>query len=438
MPHINRINLRLVLLGGLLAALALGAKPSLAAPPRPALSTEDFLNHLGANTHLDGLTPGDPWNTNAAQVGAQLGYLGVRLDRDWAHSPAAGPVWKAVQKAWSPYGRFWTSVDEAGPAYQRSVLGYEQGIYQSFPGLVYALGGPNEEDNTYPQGLGATLPDSALVQQSLYTWAHTGGRNIPVSQMEFGAGWTAANNWQGDYNPRETGLHQNYTPGPADFAGAHTYLSQPGQRPADVLDRLRALATLTTPGKPVAHTEFGAYRGANLSAAVFGQYLVTGALDSVAAGDAAYIVYGLQDSAPENSYGFFTYPSGAAHDAALYFHTLTTLLGSARGGYGPGAPPTFTPRPLDVSFTSPSVNHLVMQKPTGEFVLAAWSEQLMTGMEHDETDTIRLGKPTATLTVYDIEQGMTPIATRHNVARYTLRMRPSDAYLLVLGRGVSR
>ncbi len=79
-----------------------------------------------------------------------------------------------------------------------------------------------------------------------------------------------------------------------------------------------------------------------------------------------------------------------------------------------------------------------MQKPTGEFVVADWSEQLMTGMEHDETDTIRLGKPAATLKVYDIEQGTVSIATRHNVTRYTLHMRPSDAYLLVLGRGVSR
>ena len=436
------VNLRPVLLCGILAALVFTFRPSFGDPmpaapflqSQKAVSTEDFLNHLGVNTHLDGLTHDDPWNTNASVVGAQLNFLGMRLDRDWAHFSTVGQTWNDVQKAWNPYGRFWSSIDEAGPAYQRSVLEYEQTICQTFPGLIYAMGGPNEEDNTYPQGLGATLPDSALVQQTLYTWAHENGRNMPVSQMEFGSGWTAANNWQGDYNPRDTGIHQNYTPGPADFGASHAYLHLPGQRPVDVLKQLRSLATLTTSGKPVAHTEFGAYRTATLSAATFGQYLVMGAFDSMAAGDAAYIVYGLQDSAPENTYGFFTYPGSIAHPAAHYFHTMTTLLGSASGRYGPGSPPSFTPAALEASFANLSVNHLVMQKPTGEFVIADWSEQAMTGLEHDEQDTIFLGQSFATLQVYDIEEGTVPIAALHNVRQYTLRMKPSDTYLLKLGR----
>ncbi len=416
-----------------LAALTLSTPPAAAAPVQ-AMSTEDFLNRLGVNTHLDGLTPEDPWNTNAAVVGAQLRYLGVRLDRDWAHSPAAGQKWKDVQNAWSPLGRFWTSIDEGSPATQRTVLGDEQGISKQFPGLIYALGGPNEEDDTYPQAQGATLPDSALVQQSLYTWAHTGGRNLPVSQMEFGAGWSAANAWQGDYNPADTGLHQNYSPGLADFAAAHTYLHQPGQVPADVLSQLRRLAALSTPGKPVAHTEIGAYRTANLSASVFGQYLVMGAFDSAAAGDAGYIVYGLQDSGPEATYGFFSYPGGVPHAAAADFHAMTTLLGSPHGFYAPGSAPTFKPQPLAVSFTG-LASHLVMQKPTGEFVIADWSEQHMMGLEHGETDTLHFGKPFATLRVYDIETGTAPIAVLHHVRRYTLHLKPSDTYLLVLDSG---
>jgi len=412
--------------------MSFAIRPSFGDPARTALSTEDFLNRLGVNTHLDGLTRDDPWNTKAALVGAQLNYIGIRLDRDWAHSPTAGQTWKEVQKAWNPYGRFWTSIDEASPAYQRTVLGYEEAAYLAFPHLIFALGGPNEEDNLYPQAQGATLPEAALVQESLHKWAHSGGRNIPVSQMEFGSGWTSANNWQGDYNPSNTGIHQNYLPGPADFGAAHTYLHMPGQRPADVLKQLRSLALLTTPGKPIAHTEFGAYRSANLSAAVFGQYLVMGAFDSVSEGDAAYIVYGLQDSVPENTYGFFTYPGNTAHDAAIYFHTLTTLLKSTSGGYGPGAAPTFTPSVLGASFTNPAASHFVMQKPTGEFVIADWSEQLMNGMEHEDSDTIHFGKAFATLRVYDVESGTGPILVQHNVSQYTLCMKPSDTYLLVL------
>ena len=426
------MNKRLRLRLALIAALTLTFGPTLAAPTPTVVSSEDFLNHLGVNTHLNGLTRADPWNTSPAVVGAQLKYLGVRLDRDWLHSAAEAQRWREVQKVWNPLGRFWTSIDEAGPDFQRQVLGLTEAAYQSFPGLISAVGGPNEEDDTYPQGQGATLPDAALVQQSLYAWAHSGGRHVPVSQMEFGAGWTALNNWQGDYSPTNTGIHQNYTPGPADWGAAHTYLHQPGQRPVDVLNQVRALARLTTPGKPVAHTEFGAYKSAFLSNRVYGQFLVMGTLDSMAAGDAGFLVYGLQDSGPENTYGFYTYPGNFPHEAAEDFHTLTTLLQSARGRYGPGQPPTFTPRPLPVTFVNTETSRLLMQKPTGEYVIALWSEQAMTGGETRSFDSVRWGKAFPTLRVYDVEDGLTPIAVLHNVRHYELSIKPSDTYLLVL------
>ena len=113
---------------------------------------------------------------------------------------------------------------------------------------------------------------------------------------------------------------------------------------------------------------------------------------------------------------------------------MTTLLQSPRGSYGLGSAPTFKPGTLDVSFAGPT-SHLVMQKPTGEFVIADWSEQHMMGMEHDETDTIYLGKSFATLRVYDIENGVTPVVVWHNVHQYTLHLNPSDTYLLVLESG---
>ncbi|MDQ2800370.1 MAG: hypothetical protein M3Y13_12105, partial [Armatimonadota bacterium] len=243
------------------------------------------------------------------------------------------------------------------------------------------------------------------------------------------------NDWQGDYNPTTTGLGQNYTSGPADLAAAHTYLSNPHQRPVDVLNQLRSLARLTTPGKAVAHTEFGAYAGTNLTTRTFGQYLVMGAFDSAAAGDAAYLVYGLQDSGPEHSYGFFTFPANSPHEAATYFHTMTTILKSARGGYGPGMLKTFTPGSLSASFSNPSVSHLLLQKPTGEFVLATWSEQLMDGKQHPDTDTVYFGRTFSTLRVYDIETGTTPLTVLHHVSRYSLRMKLSDTYLLVMDNG---
>jgi len=394
------------------------------------MSTEDFLNTLGVNTHLQGLTVADPWNTNIKEIGRQLDFIGVRIVRDWIYRPQDGQLFKDLQTAWRPDGRFWTSIVEGSPAEQRKSLALAQAACRDFPGLIYALGGPNEEDDEYPQQRGATLPDAALVQAALYQWAHPQG--IPVSQMEFGAGWTAANNWHGNYDPAHTGSHQNYQPGPADFGGAHTYISNPAQRMVTVLNMLRLDAQLCTPGKPVAHTEVGAYTHAHLTPRVFGQYLVMGAFDSAAAGDVAYLVYGLQDSRPEATYGFYSFPEGVAHPAARYFHTMTTLLKSDRGTYGPGAKPTFTPEALNVAVADKSTSHLVLQKPTGEFVVALWSEQVMNETAHEDAATVDFGRTFPTVAVYDIQEGTTPLAVLHDVSQYTLSMEPGDTYLLLL------
>jgi hypothetical protein len=411
------------------AATLIFAMSTQSAYSQPAMSTEDFLNHLGVNTHLNGLTSSDPWSTDAAQVAEQLSYIGVRLDRDWAWNPGEGKTWKSVQTAWK-LGRFWTSIDEASPAAQRRDLKAEETIYDDYPGLIFAMGGPNEEDDDYPQKQGATLPDSTLVQSELFAWANPKG--IPVSQMEFGSGWTSANNWEGDYNPNDTGIKQNYTPGPANLGGAHTYISDPNQRPVDVLGNVRRDANLTTPGKPVAHTEMGAYYGSKLATTVYGQYMVMGSFDSAAAGDAAYIVYGLQNSAPEQCYGFYDFPSGSSFPVADYYHTMTSLLKSDSGSYAPGETPTFKPGNLSTSFSNSDTSHLLLQKPTSEYIIADWSEQLMNEKAHDVVDTVGFGRVFASVNVYDIEHGAVPMATLKNIESYCLRMIPGDVYLIEL------
>lgn len=413
------VGLITVFIGAMLASMPASAATA-------AKRTEDFLNTLGVNTHVDG---NSGWDTNAANVGAHLKYLGVRLERDWPTSPTEGATFKDVQSHWSPLGRLWTSIGEDSPANQRNDLGYDETIYDTYgSGLVYAMGGPNEEDDSYPQGLGATLPDSAMVQGMLYSWAHSGVRNIPVSQMEFGAGWTASNDWEGDYNPTDTGIGENYTPGAADFGGAHTYISQSNQTPVGRLEFLRSLANLTTPGKPVAHTEFGDYF--QNSAAVWGQYCVMGAFDSFSAGDVGYIVYGLQDS---DTNGFYNSKDNARNPVADYYHTMTSLLAGASGSYAPGQTPTYTPGSLNVSYSNcTKASHLLLQKHNGKYVVADWSEQLMDGSQTPVSDAIHFGKQFATVKVYDIESGITPIITLSNASSYTLTMNPSDTYLIVL------
>jgi hypothetical protein len=64
-------------------------------------------------------------------------------------------------------------------------------------GVLNYLEGGNEEDDAYPASLGNTLQITAQFQQQVYATGHALG--LPVTNMSFGAGWTAANNWQGDY-----------------------------------------------------------------------------------------------------------------------------------------------------------------------------------------------------------------------------------------------
>ncbi|MFL6260841.1 MAG: RICIN domain-containing protein [Thermoanaerobaculia bacterium] len=414
-----------------------------------AMSTEAFLNTLGVNTHINPYHP-VKWDIDPVNVGRHMAYIGVRNQRDWPYKADEGADFLTVQSNWSPLGRLWTSIAEDNQTDQRNDLSYAESIYTTYgPGLVYVLGGPNEEDADYPQGVGtnhvyppyATLPDSALVQGQLYTWAHSQGRNVKVNQMDFGAGWTSMNNWQGDYNPRNTGItilypergNQNYTPGGADIGSAHTYISNGSQTELTVLNIMRANALLTTPGKPVAHTEAGIYKYTGYPPTVAGAMTVVGAFDSAAAGDAGYLVYGLQD---DDTYGFYDSTDTYPNPMATYYHNMTTILASTSGTYGPGQPPTFTPGSLNVTYSNTTTAaHLLMQKPTGEYVIADWHEVLMDGTQTSQTratDTITFGQTFATVKVYDVEIGTTPIATLSNVSSYTLTLNPCDMYLLVL------
>jgi hypothetical protein len=424
-----------------------------------AMSTEAFLNTLGVNTHINGsalvVDHNQHWDMNLVNVGNHMAYIGVRNQRDWPYKADEGADFLTVQRNWSPLGRLWTSIGEDNQADQRNDLSYAESMYTTYGSdLVYVLGGPNEEDDDYPQGVGtnhvnppyATLPDSALVQGQLYTWAHSEGRNVKVNQMDFGAGWTDKNNWQGDYNPSNTGItilhpergNQNYTPGGADIGSAHTYISNSNQTELTVLNMMRANALLTTPGKPVAHTEAGIYKyngqiGVTYSPAVAGAMTVVGAFDSAAAGDAGYLVYGLQD---DDTYGFYDSTDTNPNPMATYYHNMTTILASTSGTYGPGKPPTFMPGSLNVTYSNTTTAaHLLMQKPTGEYVIADWHEVLMNGTQANATDTITFGRTFATVEVYDVETGTTPIATLSNVSSYTLAMNPCDMYLLVLKPG---
>jgi hypothetical protein len=102
--------------------------------------------------------------------------------------------------------------------------------------------------------------------------------------------------------------------------------------------------------------------------------------------------------------------------------------------YAPGQAATFTPGTLNVSYSNTTtVSHCLLQKPTGEYVIAAYSEQLMNGAQSSATDTINFGQTFGSVQIYDVQTGPAPIAILSNVSSYSLTLNPSDTYLIVLG-----
>jgi hypothetical protein len=125
-------------------------------------------------------------------------------------------------------------------------LGFATQLAQA--GMLNFLEGGNEEDDAYPAGLGNTLAITAQFQQQVYATGRSLG--LPVINMSFGSGWTAANNWQGDYGA--VGDLSAYT----DFANAHTYPNL-GQGADWTIQRLNGLAQLAAASRPVITTEIG-------------------------------------------------------------------------------------------------------------------------------------------------------------------------------------
>ena len=82
-------------------------------------------------------------------------------------------------------------------------------------GILNFIEGGNENDNPGPVSQGNSIAWTAKFQQQVYSAGHALG--LPVINMSFGSGWTAANNWQGDY--AKAGDLSAY----ADYGNAHTY-----------------------------------------------------------------------------------------------------------------------------------------------------------------------------------------------------------------------
>ena len=344
-----------------------------------ATSASAFVNSLGINTHLDFNAFG---YDNIPATTHAISYLGISNLRDSAQSPSDVSLWQQVSQATG--AKFDDYIGETSPDGMQSDLSYVPQLAQA--GLLNAVEGGNEEDDSYPASLGNNLSIAAGFQSQVAATAHSLG--LPAINMSFGAGWTAANNWQGDYGA------VGDLSGSADYANAHTYPNQ-GQTPDSTIQRINGLAGLADSSQPVMTTEMGWDGNAGFSQSDVAKYVVDAVLDGWKDGDARTYFYALFDDG-SGPYGLMN-SDGTPRPAGTALHNLTTLLGDSGGG---------SPGSLDYSLdgTVPGDNSLLLEKSDGSYWLAVWDES---GGDH--TVTLNLGSPAAAVDVYDPLSGTDPV-----------------------------
>jgi len=383
-----------------------------------AVSTENFINSIGINTHLDFTA----YSSQLSTVIADLRYIGVKNIRDSANSAAdLGTTGSWQQVANATGAKFDAYLGEGSVATMQS--GLANAVTLAKQGILNFIEGGNEEDQSYATSLGNSLAKTAAYQQTVYTTAHALG--VSVINMSFGTGWGTSST--GDYGT--VGNLASY----ANYANAHTYFGT-GNTPLSTIATLNSDAQLAAVGKPVITTEMGWYTtGSTTDASADtvteqAKYMLDGLLDAYQAGDAKTYLYELLDEGTsttntEDHFGLF-YANGTAKPAAVALHNLTTLLADT----GTTAT-TFTPTGLSYQLTGTlSTDHsMLMQKSDGSYWLAVWNEARLSGPSTpaaitvpNHTVTLTLASAATTIEIYDPLTGTTATQTVSNASTVTL------------------
>src|ERR1700744_1638478 len=284
-----------------------------------AISAASFVGSLGINTHIDFADYGYQY---LSMVEGDIDYLGVKIIRDSAEVSTDSQTWLQVAQATG--AKFDDYIAETSPAGMQADLRFVQQL--AAEGVLASIEGGDEEDDWYPASLGNTLPITAQFQQQVYALGQQ--LNLPVINMSFGAGWTAANDWQGDYGM--AGDLSAYT----GYANAHTS-PNPGQLPDDTIQRMNGLAGLAASTRPVITTEIG-WETTAFSQQTIAKYVLDAAMDGAKDGDAGMYFYGLYDDA-SGDWGLFN-ADGTPRPAATALHNLTTLLAdTSADSFTPGS-----------------------------------------------------------------------------------------------------
>lgn len=373
-----------------------------------AITTSSFVNSLGINTHIDSYAYG---YQNLSTVEAAINYLGFKNIRDSASNGGDASTWLQVAQATG--AKFDDFIGETSPSGMQTELGYIQQLASE--GILNFVEGGNEEDDAYPESLGNNQWITAQFQQQVYALGQSLG--LPVINMSFGAGWTAANNWQGDYGT--VGDLSGYT----NYANAHTYPGV-GQTPDFSIQTLNNDAHLAASSRPVITTEMG-WDTNTFSQGSVAPYIVQAAFDAMKDGDAKTYFYALFNDG-SGAFGLMN-SDGSPTPAGTALHNLTSLLADTGANAA-----SFTPGSLNFSLSGAQSgdNTLLMQKSNGSDWIALWDDSAGT-----HSVTVNLGSTASQILVFDPVTGTSSIASANNTNSITVNLGNDPLLIEVIPAG---
>ncbi|MDB5397606.1 MAG: calcium-binding protein [Rhodospirillales bacterium] len=353
------------------------------------ISASAFVDTIGVNTHIDFK---NSTYQNLAVTEAAINYLGIKNLRDSAQSAADLTTWRQVAAATG--AKFDDYMGEASPAQDLTDLGYVPTL--AGQGVLNFVEGGNENDDAYAIAQGNSIAWTASFQQQVFATGRQLG--LPVINMSFGAGWTAANNYHGNYD--KVGDLSPF----ADYANAHTYPSATRTTNANIM-LLNADALLAAGSRPVITTEIG-WNNANFTQADVARFVLDAIYDGIKAADVKMYFYALFDDG-SGQFGLMN-QDGSPKPAGAALHNLTAIMADS------GAARSDTLN-YDLSGTTANDKSLLTEKSSGSFQLALWNES-----DAPHSVTLTLGAAAQAIRVYDPIVGSSPMTTYTNTGAITL------------------
>jgi hypothetical protein len=373
----------------------------------PATSAQTIENSIGVNTHIG---EGGTGYASVSTTASAINYLGIKNLRDAPNASqdvGTSGLWQQIANATG--AKFDAYMNRGSTASDVTDLANAKLLANQ--GILNLIEGVDEPDVATQYGNSSAW--SANFQKTVYATAHSLG--LKAVNMSFGGGWTATNNWQGDYGT--VGDLSAYT----DYGNAHTYPNASETVDAGIT-RLNGLAKLAASSRPVMTTELG-WNGAQFSAATIAKYTLDAVLDGVQDGDAKSYFYGLFDDA-SGKYGLMN-SDGSARPAGTALHNLTTILADS------GTPKSGT-LAMGLTDTQSSDHSLLMEKSNGTFELALWNESAGA-----HSVTLSLGATASAISVYDPLVSSSPTASYSNKSSVTVTVGDHPVIVQVGGSSVA-